>query len=282
MDENYLYECFATAGKLVSVKIIRNRQIGQSDGYGFLEFVDHAAAQMALQNYNGLQMPLAEEFYRLNWAMYKSDNEFTIFVGNLAFDDTEDLLQESFKAVYPSVKRAKVITEKNTGLSKGCGFVTFGDQNEQTRAITEMNGKFCSSRPMRIGPAMKKQTPAYPQLSVSENDPNNKTLFVGDLDPTVTTETLTETFGKFGGLVYAKIPLGKRCGYVQFMNRASAELALQKLHGSVIGQRPISVSWKRSPADAQVQRAQIQQPYLNQWNGGYHGPGHNASYGYMS
>ena len=50
---------------------------------------------MALQNYNCLQMPKAEEFYRLNWAMYKRAEEFTIFVGNLAFDDIEELLQES-------------------------------------------------------------------------------------------------------------------------------------------------------------------------------------------
>ena len=116
MDENYVHQCFSTTGNLVSVKIIRNKQTGQSEGYGFLEFVDHAAAQMALQNYNCLQMPKAEEFYRLNWAMYKRAEEVTIFLGNLAFDDTEDVLQESFKAVYPSVKRAKVITEKNTAL----------------------------------------------------------------------------------------------------------------------------------------------------------------------
>ena len=146
--------------------------------------------------------------------MYKRAEEFTIFVGNLIFDVTEELLQESFKAVYTSVKRAKVITEKNTGLSKGYGFVPFRDVNEQARAITEMNGKLCSSRPMRIGRPMRKQTPAYQQQSASENDQNNTTLFVGDLYPVVTTETLTKAFGQFGCLVYVRIPLGKHCGYV--------------------------------------------------------------------
>eukprot|EP00253_Pinus_taeda_P024036 PITA_24036 len=231
------------------------------------------AAQMALQNYNGLPMPRVEEFYRLNWATYgsreKRAEEFTIFVGDLASDDTDELLQQTFRDKYPSVKGAKVITDKNTGRSKRYGFVTFGDENEQARAITEMNGKLCSSRPMRIGPAMRKQTPAYQQPSpkvdesASENDPNNTTLFVGGLDPTVSIETLTETFGQFGGLVYAKIPLGKRYGFFQFSNRASAELALQVLHGLVVGHRPLRVSWKRSPANEQVQHVQIQQPDLN-------------------
>lgn len=47
--------------------------------------------------------------------------------------------------------------DKLTGRSKGYGFVKFGDSNEQQRAMTEMNGEYCSTRPMRIGAAANKK-----------------------------------------------------------------------------------------------------------------------------
>jgi RNA recognition motif-containing protein len=131
MDETYLSQhCFSYTRDLLFLNIIRNKQIGQSEGYGFLEFASHAATQMALQNYNGLQMPMDEQFYRLNWATFgigeKNPEDYTIFVGYLASGVTEDLLQKTFRDIYPSVKGEKVITNRTTGCSKGYGFVIFG------------------------------------------------------------------------------------------------------------------------------------------------------------
>ncbi|KAG6419035.1 hypothetical protein SASPL_121243 [Salvia splendens] len=163
MDEQYLYSCFATAGEVVSAKVIRSKQTGQSEGYGFIEFASHAAAERNLQTYKGTLMPNVEQTFRLNWASMgageKRDDapEYTVFVGDLAADVTDYMLQETFRAVYPSVRGAKVVTDRVTGRTKGYGFVRFGDESEQMRAMTEMNGRFCSTRPMRIGPAANKQ-----------------------------------------------------------------------------------------------------------------------------
>jgi RNA recognition motif-containing protein len=78
------------------------------------------------------------------------------------------MLQETFATKYASVKGAKVVADSNTGRSKGYGFVRFGDENEKTRAITEMNGAYCSSRPMRIGVATPKKPSAYQQQYSSQ------------------------------------------------------------------------------------------------------------------
>lgn len=144
--------------------MIRNKQTGQSEGYGFLEFRTRATAENILQNYNGTMMPNSEQTYRMNWASLGAGDkraedgpEHTIFVGDLAGDVTDYLLQETFKAVYTSVKGAKVVTDRTTGRSKGYGFVKFGDEREQQRAMTEMNGVLCSTRAMRIGPAANKK-----------------------------------------------------------------------------------------------------------------------------
>ncbi|KAK8706044.1 hypothetical protein V6N13_049624 [Hibiscus sabdariffa] len=164
MDENYIISIFAQTGEVVSAKVIRNKQTGLSEGYGFIEFVSRAAAERVLQSYNGLPMPSAEQVFRLNWAALgygekrqEEGPEYTIFVGDLAADVSDYMLQETFKAVYPSVKGAKVVTDRTTGRSKGYGFVKFGDESEQIRSMTEMNGMYCSNRAMRIGPAASKK-----------------------------------------------------------------------------------------------------------------------------
>ncbi|KAK4355253.1 hypothetical protein RND71_024224 [Anisodus tanguticus] len=288
MDENYLSTCFYHTGELVSAKVIRNKQSGQSEGYGFLEFRSHAAAETILQTYNGTLMPNVEQNFRMNWASLgagegRDDSpEYTIFVGDLAADVTDYVLQETFKPVYSSVKGAKVVTDRITGRTKGYGFVKFGDESEQMRAMTEMNGVLCSTRPMRIGPAANKKPLGTPQkatyqnpqaTSQGESDPNNTTIFVGGLDPSVAEEHLRQVFSPYGELVHVKIVAGKRCGFVQFGSRASAEQALSSLNGTQLGGQSIRLSWGRSPSSKQSDQTQ--------WGAGAGaGAGAGGYYGY--
>nr|XP_029143555.1 polyadenylate-binding protein RBP47C-like isoform X2 [Arachis hypogaea]XP_029149343.1 polyadenylate-binding protein RBP47C-like isoform X2 [Arachis hypogaea] len=189
MDENYLHRCFASAGEISSIKVIRNKQTGLSEGYGFVEFHSHATAEKVLQSYAGILMPNTEQPFRLNWATFStgeksSDNvpDLSIFVGDLAADVTDSLLHETFASVFPSVKAAKVVFDANTGRSKGYGFVRFGDDSERTKAMTQMNGVYCSSRPMRIGAATPRKSSGHQggqangASSQSEADSTNTTF----------------------------------------------------------------------------------------------------------
>lgn len=140
--------------------MIRNKQTGKSEGYGFVEFFTHSAAEKVIQGFTGVLMPNSDQPFRLNWASfsmgdrrYDIASDHSIFVGDLAPDVTDALLQETFASKYPSVKGAKVVFDVNTGRSKGYGFVRFGNDSEKALAMTEMNGVYCSSRPMRIGAA---------------------------------------------------------------------------------------------------------------------------------
>lgn len=292
MDENYLFSCFAPAGEVVSVKVIRNKQTNISEGYGFIEFANRAAAERTLAAYNGTLMPQSEQAFRLNWATLgtgqrRQDDsaDYTIFVGDLAADVTDVMLQDAFRTHYTSVKAAKVITDHTTGRSKGYGFVRFGDEGEQQRAMTEMNGVVLSTRPMRIGPAANKKPASVQQKAPYQNaqgnpgesDPNNTTIFVGGLDPSVSDDQLRQVFSPYGELVHVKIPVGKGCGFVQFATRASAEQALSALNGAQIGSQNVRLSWGRSPSAKQAQPGQAQ------WNGAYYGyaQGYDA-YGYAA
>ncbi|PWZ37721.1 Polyadenylate-binding protein RBP45 [Zea mays] len=52
--------------QIASVKIIRNKQTGYSEGYGFIEFSSRAAAEHTLVNFNGQMMPNVEMTFKLN------------------------------------------------------------------------------------------------------------------------------------------------------------------------------------------------------------------------
>lgn len=286
MDERYLHNCFATAGEINNIKVIRNKQTNISEGYGFVEFLTHSTAEKVLQSYSGLVMPNTDQTFRLNWATFSSsgdkrtDNasDLSIFVGDLAADVTDALLHETFVSKYPSVKAAKVVIDANSGRSKGYGFVRFGDDNERNQAMTEMNGVYCSTRPMRIGPATPRKSLGYQQAnggSQSDGDSTNTTIFVGGLDPNVTDDELRQPFSQYGEIFSVKIPVGKGCGFVQFANRSNAEEALQKLNGTVVGNQTVRLSWGRNPANKQL-RAE----FGSQWSGAYYGGRMYDGYGY--
>ncbi|GMH13007.1 hypothetical protein Nepgr_014848 [Nepenthes gracilis] len=312
VDESYLHSCFAYTGEVVSIKIIRNKTTGQPEGYGFVEFNSHAAAERILQTYNGTSMPGTDQLFRLNWASFgigerraDAGPEHSIFVGDLAPDVADYLLQETFRVHYPSVRGAKVVMDPTTGRSKGYGFVKFADETERNRAMTEMNGAYCSSRPMRISAATAKKTtgvlqqyasvkamysaPAYvvspmPVLS-ADNDPNNTTIFIGDLDPNIMEEQLRQLCMQFGEIVYAKIPASKGYGLVQFTARTSAEEAIQKMQGAMIGEQVVRISWGRSPtAEQDLSGTWVQQQVDSSlWGGAYYGYGQSCNvFGYGS
>jgi RNA recognition motif-containing protein len=60
------------------------------------------------------------------------------------------LLANAFKGKYTSFAKAKVLREKQTGKSRGYGFVSFLDPFEGLKALREMNGKYIGSRPVKL------------------------------------------------------------------------------------------------------------------------------------
>ncbi|XP_020394176.1 abscisic acid receptor PYL5 isoform X2 [Zea mays] len=104
--------------KITSVKIIRNKQTGHSEGYGFIEFSSRATAEHTLINFNRQMMSNVEMTFKLNWASAStgdkrgdSGSDHTIFVGDLAHGVTDSMLEDVFRAKYPSVRGANVVVD---------------------------------------------------------------------------------------------------------------------------------------------------------------------------
>jgi RNA recognition motif-containing protein len=202
-------------------------------------------------------------------------SEFSIFVGGLGPEVDERILVSTFRTRYPSCKSAKIICDPIYGLSRGYGFVRFIDESDQQRALTEMHGVFCGNRPMRISTAHPKHEsgggrpslpaagriysagsappPACygtPPLLNQFTDPNNTTVFIGGLSGYVTKDELRSFFQAFGEIVYVSIPPGKSCGFIQFVHRSAAEMAMNQMQGYPIGNSRIRLSWGRSQNNA--------------------------------
>ena len=73
-----------------------------------------------------------------------------IYVGNIPWSATDEQLRELF-AAFGSVGSARVITDRETGRSRGFGFVEMEDGADE--AIAELNGHEMDSRPLRISEA---------------------------------------------------------------------------------------------------------------------------------
>ncbi len=78
-----------------------------------------------------------------------------IFVGNLPFSTTDDGLREAF-ARFGAVDSAQVIMDRETGRSRGFGFVEMPDDNEAREAISGMNGADLDGRPLTVNEARPK------------------------------------------------------------------------------------------------------------------------------
>jgi RNA recognition motif-containing protein len=75
-----------------------------------------------------------------------------LYVGNLPFSATEDVLAESF-AECGTVDSVRIITDRETGRSKGFGFVEMGTDEEAASAITKFNGAMYEGRAMTVSEA---------------------------------------------------------------------------------------------------------------------------------
>ena len=75
-----------------------------------------------------------------------------VFVGGLAWATTSEGLRKAFEE-FGEVIDAKVITERETGRSRGFGFVTLADDAAASTAISEMDGKELEGRAIRVNEA---------------------------------------------------------------------------------------------------------------------------------
>ena len=79
-----------------------------------------------------------------------------IYVGNLSYSLSESELRDAF-ADFGEVSSVKVLMDRETGRSRGFGFVEMLNQSEGEAAIAQLNGKELSGRALRVNEARPKE-----------------------------------------------------------------------------------------------------------------------------
>ena len=79
-----------------------------------------------------------------------------LYVGNLSFRTTEDQLQQLF-ASYGQIDSLKIVTDRDTGQSRGFAFVEIADDGAAQRAIDELNGREYEGRNLTVNEARPRE-----------------------------------------------------------------------------------------------------------------------------
>jgi cold-inducible RNA-binding protein len=80
-----------------------------------------------------------------------------LYVGNLSFSTTSEALRAEFAAL-GEVTDVHLVTDRDSGQSRGFGFVTMGSASDATKAIAAMNGAVVDGRALRVNEAEERQS----------------------------------------------------------------------------------------------------------------------------
>lgn len=80
-----------------------------------------------------------------------------LFVGNLSWDSTEESIRAAFEQGGGTVSDVHIMTDRETGRSRGFGFVEMSTDEEAQAAVQEMDGADLDGRPLRVNEAQPRQ-----------------------------------------------------------------------------------------------------------------------------
>jgi RNA recognition motif-containing protein len=79
-----------------------------------------------------------------------------LYIGNLSFQVTTESLREAFTP-YGEVTDVHVVTDRDSGQSRGFGFVTMGSDQEAKNAMSSLDGSMIDGRALRVNEAEERQ-----------------------------------------------------------------------------------------------------------------------------
>ncbi|CCJ28224.1 unnamed protein product, partial [Pneumocystis jirovecii] len=171
ISEAEFEELFKKFGNVTSLSLSVDEN-GKSRGFGFVNYENHEDAARAVEElhdteYKDRKLYVCraqkkherEEELRKQYEQAKLDklnkyNGINLFVKNLDDDIDDERLRQEF-SIYGTITSAKIMVDDN-GKSKGFGFVCFSSPDEATKAITEMNQRMVSGKPLYVALAQRK------------------------------------------------------------------------------------------------------------------------------
>ncbi|CAI9760680.1 unnamed protein product [Fraxinus pennsylvanica] len=168
VDSAALAGLFERAGNVEMVEVIYDKLTGRSRGFGFVTMSTAEEAASAAQQFNGYEFEGRQ--LRVNngppppkgenssfrgprgGSGTSSDQGNRVYVGNLAWG-VDNLALETLFSEQGKVMEAKVVYDRESGRSRGFGFVTYSSADEVNNAVESLDGMDLDGRSIRVSPA---------------------------------------------------------------------------------------------------------------------------------
>ncbi|MED6195858.1 hypothetical protein PIB30_041887 [Stylosanthes scabra] len=160
VDSQRLAMLFEQAGAVEIAEVIYNRATDRSRGFGFVTMSTIEEADRAVEKFSGYELdgrtltvnkaaPRGTQPERTPRAF---DSSLRVYVGNLPWDVDNIRLEQIFSE-HGKVEQARIVYDRETGRSRGFGFVTMSSETDMNDAIAALDGQNLDGRSLRVNVA---------------------------------------------------------------------------------------------------------------------------------
>ncbi|KAK7389148.1 hypothetical protein VNO78_23981 [Psophocarpus tetragonolobus] len=163
VDSEKLASLFEQAGTVEVAEVIYNRVTDRSRGFGFVTMSSLEETEKAVQILSGYELngrvltvnkaaPRGVQPERAPRPPRSFSSSLRVYVGNLPWDVDNARLEQIFSE-HGKVEDARVVYDRDTGRSRGFGFVTMSSETEMNDAIAALDGQSLDGRAIRVNVA---------------------------------------------------------------------------------------------------------------------------------
>ncbi|KAK5840151.1 hypothetical protein PVK06_009034 [Gossypium arboreum] len=215
IDHKALHDTFSSFGNILSCKISTDG-LGQSKGYGFVQFDNEESAQNAIDKLNG--MLINDKQVYVGHFLCKHERETVpnkvkfnnVYVKNLSDTTTDEELKTVF-GEHGEITSVVVMRDAD-GKSKCFGFVNFENADDAARAVEALNGKKFEDKKWYVGKGQKKSEREHELKAGFEQNMKEASdkfqglnLYIKNLDDSIGDEKLKKMFSEFGNITSCKL-----------------------------------------------------------------------------
>lgn len=164
VDSEKLAQIFEQAGVVEISEVIYSRETDQSRGFGFVTMSTVEEAEKAVEMFHRYE--INGRMLTVNKAAPRGSQPerpprvfeptYRIYVGNLPWGLDDERLEEIFSE-HGKVTSARVVSDRETGRSRGFGFVVMSSESEMSDAIANLDGQNFDGRAIRVNVAEERQ-----------------------------------------------------------------------------------------------------------------------------
>jgi len=203
VNEGLLFEIFNAVGPVASIRVCRDAVTRRSLGYAYVNYHQVSDAERALDSMNFTD--IKGKPCRIMWSQrdpsVRRSGVGNIFVKNLHEGIDNKQLYDTF-SLFGNILSCKVVTDKETGLSKGYGYVHYETNEAAASAIEKLDGMLIDGKEVQVGVFMRRDN--RPDAQAFTN------CFLKNIPLEWDEKRLTEEFEKFGEIVSVTISMGRR------------------------------------------------------------------------